>query len=172
MSQTKMFGFERSKDGKDEWLTPLWILEELGPFDLDPCAPITRPWEMAENHYTVEDNGLIKPWEGRTWCNPPYSSAGPWLARMAEHNHGTALMPARTETLKFFKWVWPKASGLLFIKGRLTFHHVDGRAAKSGAGFPSVLIAYGKEDAKKLASCNIPGAYVVCQGLTCTTSTA
>lgn len=31
----------------DEWLTPPEILGELGPFDLDPCAPLTRPWGTA-----------------------------------------------------------------------------------------------------------------------------
>ena len=34
-------------DTKDEWLTPPNILRALGAFDLDPCAPEKRPWEMA-----------------------------------------------------------------------------------------------------------------------------
>ena len=38
--------------GKDEWLTPPEITTDLGPFDLDPCSPIKRPWPTAENHYT------------------------------------------------------------------------------------------------------------------------
>lgn len=49
----------------DEWLTPPEILRALGPFDLDPCAPVIRPWETAATHYTVEDDGLSKPWVGR-----------------------------------------------------------------------------------------------------------
>jgi len=32
---------------KDEWLTPPDIIKALGPFDLDPCAPIVRPWPTA-----------------------------------------------------------------------------------------------------------------------------
>lgn len=32
----------------DEWLTPPHVLKALGEFDLDPCAPITRPWEIAK----------------------------------------------------------------------------------------------------------------------------
>ena len=54
----------------DEWLTPPHVLQALGTFNLDPCAPINRPWEMAEQHYTVHDNGLQKPWNGRVWLNP------------------------------------------------------------------------------------------------------
>ena len=38
--------------GHDEWLTPPNILLALGAFDLDPCAPIVRPWDTAALHYT------------------------------------------------------------------------------------------------------------------------
>lgn len=51
----------------DEWLTPPELLRALGPFALDPCAPVVRPWDTAERHYTVEDDGLSIPWVGRVW---------------------------------------------------------------------------------------------------------
>jgi len=159
--QTKLFSHERVRGGKDEWLTPPWILEALGEFSLDPCAPVNRPWPTAKLHYTIEDNGLSLPWPGRVGCNPPYSSADPWLKRMAEHGNGIALTFARTETQRFFKWVWPKAHGLLFIKGRLRFYHVNGRLAKNSAGAPSVLIAYSASDATRLKHSDISGAFVV-----------
>ena len=146
---------------KDEWLTPPYILKALGPFDLDPCAPIDRPWDMAAEHYTIEDNGLNKPWYGRVWCNPPYGAkAAEWLDRLAEHGKGTALLFARTETVMFFEHVWNKATALLFVEGRLYFHHADGTKAKANAGGPSVLIAYGQNDADKLARSSIPGKRV------------
>lgn len=69
-----------TKQGKDEWLTPPSILKALGDFDLDPCSPINRPWDTAKKHYTIEDNGLNKKWEGRVWCNPPYGDeAEDWI---------------------------------------------------------------------------------------------
>ena len=34
--------FEKSVHSSDEWYTPKEILEALGKFDLDPCAPV-RP---------------------------------------------------------------------------------------------------------------------------------
>jgi hypothetical protein len=37
---------------KDEWLTPQFIVQALGAFDLDPCAPVNRPWDTARTHYT------------------------------------------------------------------------------------------------------------------------
>ena len=80
---------------KDEWLTPPEIIKALGgpkSFDLDPCAPIKRPWDMAKEHYTIADNGLLKPWHGRVWFNPPYGGpaiVGPWMRRMVEHGQAT-----------------------------------------------------------------------------------
>lgn len=146
---------------KDEWLTPPEILASLGEFDLDPCAPAERPWDTATRHYTVIDNGLSKEWRGRVWCNPPYGrKTGKWLSRLAEHGRGTALIFARTETKTFFEHVWPKASAVLFIEGRLHFHHVDGSRAKANAGAPSVLVAYGEMDAVLLRDSGIKGKLI------------
>lgn len=145
----------------DEWLTPLWILERLGPFDLDPCSPINRPWPTAKEHYTVIDNGLMLPWRGRVWMNPPYGSeAGEWLERLSAHGNGLALIFARTETEMFFKHVFGKAQGILFIKGRLHFHRVDGSRANANAGAPSCLVAYGVECADILEKCGIEGKFI------------
>ena len=103
---SKMFAHERTA-GKEEWLTPRHVIEALAPFDLDPCASIVRPWPTAAMHYTIEDNGLAKPWAGRVWCNPPYGSqTGRWLARLRDHGDGIALVFARTETRSFFDAVW------------------------------------------------------------------
>ena len=31
--------FNSNTDNNDEWLTPPYIIKELGEFDLDPCSP-------------------------------------------------------------------------------------------------------------------------------------
>lgn len=145
----------------DEWLTPRHIIDKLGPFDLDPCAPIIRPWETASRYYTVMDNGLLQEWCGFVWCNPPYGvQTKIWMERMVIHNDGIALIFARTETDMFFKYIWSCASSILFIKGRLTFHYVDGTKANANGGAPSVLIAYGKRAEERLLNSNIDGKYV------------
>lgn len=167
MQQPGMGSHHSPKMLKDEWLTPPEIIKALGgpeSFDLDPCAPIVRPWPMAKEHYTIVDNGLLKPWHGRVWFNPPYGGpqiVGPWMRRMADHGHGTTLIFARTETALFFETVWRRATALLFIEGRLHFHHVDGRRAKANAGAPSVLIAYGERDATTLRESGIAGQFIV-----------
>jgi len=45
----------------NEWLSPPEIVKVLGPFDLDPCSPVYRPWPTAREHYTIIDNGLLIP---------------------------------------------------------------------------------------------------------------
>lgn len=142
---------QSAKMKNDEWLTPPDIMDVLGKFDLDPCAPIVRPWDTAVQHLTILDNGLNKPWHGRVWCNPPFGrEAVKWLRRMASHGNGIALIPARTETAMFYETVWGKADAVLFIKGRPHFHYVDGRRAPFNSGSPICLVAYGEENAERL----------------------
>lgn len=175
------------------WLTPPAIIAALGgwqSFDLDPCAaPAPRPWPTAlAMNSEFDADGLLIEWDGRVFLNPPYTSAEieAWLKRMGDHNRGTALIFARTETEAFHRGVWERASGLLFLEGRLHFHRLEaadpercatqphdwieyapksfacsncGRA-KANGGAPSVLCAYGQEDMDRLAASALAGAFV------------
>lgn len=132
----------------NSWGTPPEIIERLGPFDDDPC-PIGG------------EGGLERAWNGFVWLNPPYGQqTGAWLAKLAEHGNGIALVFARTETKMFFDHVWPFADSLLFIRGRLHFYSKDGERAKGNAGAPSVLIAYGEEADKRIQRGGIAGVYL------------
>lgn len=112
-----MKNFNTNTDNHDEWLTPPEIIRALGGFDLDPCAPVNRPWDMASQHYTVMDNGLQKPWFGRVWCNPPYGrETFKWIEKLASHGSGIALIFARTETRGFHAQIWGKAHSVFFSK--------------------------------------------------------
>lgn len=155
-------GHQRPFEGKnDEWLTPPEIVKALGPFDLDPCSPVHRPWDTARVHYSTRDNGLAQKWAGRVWLNPPY---GPhtkdWMEKLAEHGDGIALVFARTETEAFFSHGWKRADALLFLRGRLHFHYVDGTRAAHNGGAPSVLLAFGKQNVEALRTCGLAGAFV------------
>jgi len=144
-----------------EWLTPPDILNALGGFDLDPCAASVRPWPTARHHYTFEDDGLRREWYGRVWLNPPYGDLiNDWLRLMVMHGNGVVLTFARTETKTFFRYIWPHADAVLFIKGRLNFHRIDGSKSAHNSGAPSVLIAYGKNNADILEVCGIQGKFV------------
>lgn len=156
-----MGSHQSARAQKDEWLTPPHVLKAMGHIDLDPCAPTVRPWSMAEEHFTIVEDGLSRPWRGFVYMTPPYGSAtGRWLAKLAEHRNGIALIFARTETSDFVREVWGKADALLFLHGRLFFHHVDGRRASANGGAPSVLIAYGSEAVGRLYRCGLSGSFV------------
>jgi hypothetical protein len=157
---TGLGGHQSANMGKDEWLTPPDVLKALGPFDLDPCAPVSPPWPIAEQTFTIRDDGLGRPWHGFVWCNPPYGAmTKPWLKRLAAHGNGIALIFARTETEMFFDSAWRAASSMLFLEGRLYFHHVNGERAAANSGAPSVLLGFGAEADRRLRNCGFAGAY-------------
>lgn len=157
-----MSGHQSANMITDVWLTPPEILQSLGVFDLDPCAPLNRPWDTALNHYTILDNGLIKPWFGRVWLNPPYGrEMEKWMQKMAQHQHGgISLIFARTETKAFHRHIFPVADSILFIENRLHFYTAEGMRAKFNSGAPSVLIAYGEENVEALDRCGIKGKHL------------
>lgn len=147
------------------WLTPPHVIDGLGgweSFDLDPCAaPAPQPWRTARHMNTeAMGDGLSLDWDGRVWCNMPYDDVEAWLDKLARHGNGVALTFARTETEVFHRHIWQRAHGLLFLEGRLFFHHPDGTRAKHNGGAPSVLCAYGAEELDKLAAANLPGQLV------------
>ena len=162
LSKPRSMGSHHSaRMGKDEWLTPPEILAALPRFDLDPCAPAIQPWPTARHKYSLPQDGLALPWGGSVWCNPPYGRhAAKWLARCAEHGNAMALIFARTETRDWQEQVWGKADALLFLFGRLHFHHVDGTRAKANSGAPSAIIAYGPSMSAALDFCKLPGRFI------------
>ena len=158
--------FNTNTDNKDEWLTPPYIIEALGDFDLDPCSPEIdiRPWDTAAKHYAKSDDGFTKDWEGRVWCNPPYGrETFKWLNKLAEHGHGSTLIFARTETIGFHAEIWNKASAIFFFKGRIKFHHVTGEQG-GPANAPSCIVAYGDEDAELLRGAGLEGRFIDLRG--------
>lgn len=151
----------RTAQTKDEWLTPPDLIRQLGEFDLDPCAPVNRPWDTARRHYTIEDDGFNKPWAGRIWLNPPYGKETfRWLDKLAAHGSGIALIFARTDTKGFHKTVWAKAHAVFFFKGRLKFYHVTGEQAGT-ANAPSVLVSYSPADTIAIMRAGLRGKLVI-----------
>lgn len=146
---------------KEEWLTPPWIMKSLGVFDLDPCAPVNRPWDTAARHYTIDDDGLRSRWSGRVWCNPPYGKQLiHWLRRCAEHRNCIVLVYARTDSEAFQKYVFPYASAMLFIGNQI--HYFDTQGIKSASPWsPSVLVAYNRNNAIALKDSGIDGAFIM-----------
>jgi hypothetical protein len=84
-------------DTNDDWYTPPWLFDAAGiVFDLDVAAPVdpSRRTCPARAYLTPVEDGLTHEWGGVVWCNPPYSSPAPWVARFAAHPDGLMLVPA------------------------------------------------------------------------------
>lgn len=148
------------KSATDVWLTPKWILDDLGPFDFDPCAATVRPWPTAKAGYIEEDDGLAHPWDGFVWLNPPFSKAGAWMRRMAEHGNGIAIVAARVETIWFREFVWRSASAVLFLARRVAYCDEQGKEAPATMPVAQVLCAYGVEAALRLCNSRIDGTLI------------
>ncbi len=145
-----------------EWYTPpeLFRALDLGvrhpvTFDLDPASPLNGPvpWVPAERFYSPVDNGLMQPWEGSVWLNPPYGPPGvAFIHKMVAHDDGLLLIPARTET-RAFQYAADRASAVCFLRDRLHYIREDGFQARSG--FASVLMAFGGEWDMLLGNANL-----------------
>lgn len=158
------FNHADHRGGNDGFLTPRWIIEALNGFDLDPCYGEPRPWPTAQRMIGPPEDGLSLSWSGRVWLNPPYSRVAAWIEALADHGNGTALVYARTDTEWFQTHVFRRASGILFLKGRLSFHRPDGSLVltssgkPSNAGSPSCLVAYDSENALALNTSSLDAA--------------
>jgi len=89
----RLFGIADALDS-DAWYTPSWIFEGMDfTFDIDVASPDGGlEWLPARKFYTVADDGLLMPWEGYVWCNPPYSAPTAWCRKWATHDPGGCLL--------------------------------------------------------------------------------
>jgi site-specific DNA-methyltransferase (adenine-specific) len=105
---------------------------------LDPAS--THANAKCERHYTIEDDGLDKSWDGeRVFVNPPYGrEIGKWVRKAAETRQATVvmLMPARTDTKYFHKYIYGKTE-IRFLQGRLKFGD-----STNSAPFPSMIVIW------------------------------
>lgn len=127
----------------DMWETPQEFFDELNDefhFTLDVCA--TKENAKCSKYYTKEQDGLVQPWEGVVWCNPPYGrEITKWVERAYLSKQTVVmLLPARTDTQWFHDYIYGKAE-IRFIKGRLKF----GRS-KNSAPFPSMIVVFRRKE--------------------------
>lgn len=128
----------------NEWATPQSFFDELNEefkFTLDPCA--THDNAKCSNYFTFQDDGLSQNWGGNiVFMNPPYGrDIKNWVQKAYEESLNGAtvvcLIPARTDTTYWHKYIFGKADDIRFIKGRLKFGD-----SKNSAPFPSAVIVY------------------------------
>lgn len=151
---------QRTVGSSQTYITPRSIIDDLGPFDTDPCAASNMPWATAHKMVTEAEDGLSRPWSGFVWCNPPFDRkiVGAWVRRMAEHRNGILLVHARTET-GWFQPVWA-SDAVLFLRGRVTFCREDGSRHAANSGAPVILAAWGQTGVRRLRTSSLGGHLV------------
>jgi len=97
----------------------------------------------------------------RVWLNPPYSRPliERFVEKMVENNNGIALLFNRCDSKMFQDLIFPNATAIMFLRGRIKFYRPDGTQGDS-PGCGSVLIAFGEENAVALEKSNIPGKFI------------
>jgi len=152
---------QRTLGRSTDHITPKFIIDACGPFDLDPCASPTQPWPCARISWTTD--GLVRDWRpyGMKYVNPPFDQyvVGDWVAKAADSGNAVVLLHARTETAWFMP-IWRHAACILFLADRIFFHKPDGIRHAHNSGAPPVLIAFGEEAAQRLYRCGIAGSLV------------
>ena len=106
-------------------------------------------------------DGLSLPWKGRVWLNPPYKNPliGKFIDRMSNHDNGIALVFNRMDTALWHEKIFPSATAMLIMRGRVRFFRPNGTEGDS-AGCGSVLIAWGEKNDAVLRNCGINGKYI------------
>jgi len=114
-----------------EWYTPPVYVEAarevMGGIDIDPasCAE-AQETVAAACYYSEAEDGLSKPWEGRTWINPPYGAAAQQFTDklLSEYQAGKVteaiiLLNAFSVTAQWFRPLWDFT--LCFASERVKF---------------------------------------------------
>lgn len=154
----------------DEWRTPPELFATLDKefsFTLDAAS--TAENALCSRYLTSVTGGLSADWEeictnankarkllpgeiwhqGAVWLNPPYSRGlqAQFIQKARDESAKTrgpvvcCLIPARPDTAIWQKTIFPCASEIRFLKGRVRFV-----GASAGAPFPSALVIFGHDN--------------------------
>jgi hypothetical protein len=129
-------------DFRDDHYTPKWLFDQLNlEFDLDVAAPLGGvSWIPAKRSYSIEDNGLLQPWDGLIWMNPPYSNPSPWVDKFVEHGNGIALLTISRSY--WFEKLWQNCWAICPTPRAMAFERPDGH--KKQIAFQTMLFSMGE----------------------------
>lgn len=120
--------------GEIEWYTPREYIEAaravMGGIDLDPAScDYAQETVQATRYYTLQDNGLVLPWEGTVFMNPPFAHGlvDQFVDRLVTSYLSGTVSQAIFVTDNCTDTAWfhqaaLAASALCFTKGRINFY--------------------------------------------------
>jgi site-specific DNA-methyltransferase (adenine-specific) len=129
----------------DVWATPQEFFDTLDRefcFTLDACALPKNA--KCKRYFTPQTDGLVQDWQGHTvFCNPPYGrKITSWVEKCYRESckpgtKGVLLIPARTDTSYFHRFIYKIAKEIRFVKGRLKFGN-----SRNSTPFPSMVMVF------------------------------
>jgi ParB family chromosome partitioning protein len=146
-----------NNSGKYEWYTPSKFVDAarntMGSIDLDPASSdIANIIVHATKYFTKEDNGLIRPWFGNVWMNPPYNNSlvveftEKLIKELPNIEQACVLVNNATET-RWFQKILNHSDAICFVKGRIKFLDVNGET--TGSSLQGQVIMYFGIDVEK-----------------------
>ena len=142
----------RQINALDTWGTPQNIFnfaeKRWGSFQLDASANLFNA--KVTNFISENQNALATDWNAKnTWLNPPYGRQMPLFIKRALNqvregntDRVVCLIASRTDTKIFQDVIFPLASELYFVKGRIKFLR-NGEVVQ-GANYASVFVVFDK----------------------------
>lgn len=140
--------------GEVEWYTPPEYIEAarkvMGSIDTDPCTSVlAQQLVQAETWYTIHDNGLVNPWHGNVWMNPPYAAKliKPFVEKLIANLDDGAVSQAIMLThcnsdTEWYHRAWSKCKAFCQTRGRVKFYNANGKASSPTHGH--VFIYFGR----------------------------
>lgn len=141
-----------NNSGENEWYTPALFIEaarkSMGGIDLDPAScELANATVKAATYYDIAANGLVQPWRGRVWMNPPY--AQPLIQQFTDRlvavyeageiEQAVVLVNNGTETA-WGQALLNHASAACFPRSRVRF--IDKAGNPSGAPLQGQMVLY------------------------------
>lgn len=134
-----------------DWNTPQWlvdkVVETLGIINLDPCS---NPHSVvpAVRKVQLPEDGLAVPWGDYygVYVNPPYGRGiASWISKgltaSAVGANVIMVIPAAVDTKHWHSYVWPSASRICFLKGRVKFD-LPGNPASQAATHATAVVLF------------------------------
>jgi len=121
----------------DDYYTPAAYLDAIrvalgGVIDLDPASHVIANVTVgAREFFTVDQNGLVQPWHGRVFLNPPFSGWPVWVPKvlgevaLGNVDAFVCLGATRTLTAHYFAPLLERADAFTIIKGRRPFQGIS-----------------------------------------------
>lgn len=148
--------------GQPEWYTPPEYIaaakKVLGDIDLDPASCDTAQQVVqAKDFFTVQNDGLTKPWAGRIWLNPPFGRklVSEFVLKLCDHfqdgDVSAALLLTNNATeSQWFQRAVHLATAICMPLGRVTF--LNEKLDPFGAPLQGQTVLYFGQEPKKFVN--------------------